>query len=639
MHSLPPLRTVRAAGPTSANATTPAPAAGRAFDPALNVPGLPAAARDVIQDVLDLQLADAAAVRRFLAQLGPKAGHLFQRDRVGQALTQAGVLTAYQRDRVLAGSTFGLVLGNYRVLDRLNGGTVGVVFLGEHVFLRRRVAMKVLPVDDDVHPEVLERFHAEMRLLASLDHPHIVSAYDAGVLTSPVPGQPSLHYLVLELVTGGDLEQYVYANGPRPIAQACEWARQAASGLQAAHDRHLVHRDLKPSNLLLADGGRVKVVDFGLARQLASTITRPTMLLGSVEFMAPEQSLDPTAVGPAADVYGLGATLFWTLTGQLPFARGETVVDTVKALQTGRPRRLREFLPNAPRDLDVFLDRMLARDPARRPTALEVMEGIAPFAIPDDEPAGDAGDKDGGPAVPKTGSELIHLRQVVRQMGGSLRARDGDVRKAQDALLFAMAKMAESHDGETIGHLRRMQEYVRVLAAALAGHPGWLALQDSQYVADLVRCVPLHDVGKIGLPDTVLGKPGVLNFEERALVETHPQIGCDILEALAREHGDSLGFLSTARAVVRHHHERWDGTGYPDRLAGDRIPPAARLVAMADVYDSLRRDRPHRPALDHPAAVAAMTDGLFDGQFDPAVLDAFRACEKAFAEVYLTTPN
>src|SRR5213076_1801991 len=102
----------------------------------------------------------------------------------------------------------------------------------------------------------------------------------------------------------GDLEQYVYEHGRRPVAQACDWGRQAASGLQEAHDRHLIHRDLKPSNLLLTADGQVKLVDFGLARQLHSHRTDPRALLGSLEFMAPEQSIDPTAVGPAADVYG-----------------------------------------------------------------------------------------------------------------------------------------------------------------------------------------------------------------------------------------------------------------------------------------------------------------------------------------------
>jgi putative two-component system response regulator len=278
---------------------------------------------------------------------------------------------------------------------------------------------------------------------------------------------------------------------------------------------------------------------------------------------------------------------------------------------------------------------MLARNPADRPTAVEVMRGLGPFARPaapaEPEPPRPAGPSD------DDDSQVLRLRETVRQLEGCLRARDDAVRKAQGAVLYAMAKMAESHDGETEGHLRRMQEYVRVLATELAGHPDWPDLQDETFVSELIRCVPLHDIGKIGTPDAVLGKPGPLTAEERRLAERHPLTGSDILDALGREHGESLTFLGVARSVVRHHHERWDGAGYPDRLAGDEIPPAARLVALADVYDALRRDRPDRPGVGHAAAVAEVLAGA--GQFDPAALDAFRATGKLFEEIYQTMPD
>src|SRR5258708_28530128 len=146
-----------------------------------------------------------------------------------------------------------------------------------------------------------------MRVLADLHHPHIVMAFDAGIVNSQEVNSPALHYLVMELVDGGDLENYVYDHGPLTVPQGCEWVRQAAAGLQQAHDRHLIHRDIKPSNLLLTKRGKVKIVDFGLARQFCSSLTAPKALLGSLEFMSPEQSLDPTAVGVPADIYGLGA--------------------------------------------------------------------------------------------------------------------------------------------------------------------------------------------------------------------------------------------------------------------------------------------------------------------------------------------
>src|SRR5258707_937190 len=136
--------------------------------------------------------------------------------------------------------------------------------------------------------------------------PTTVRALDAGGTARPGPGLPPLIYLVMELVEGGALDRHVRQLGPLPQGGACDYIRQAAAGLQAAHDRHLIHRDLKPSNLLLTPGRQVKVVDFGLARQFSSRLTDPRALLGSVEFMPPEQSHDPSLVGKEADVYGLG---------------------------------------------------------------------------------------------------------------------------------------------------------------------------------------------------------------------------------------------------------------------------------------------------------------------------------------------
>jgi putative two-component system response regulator len=226
-----------------------------------------------------------------------------------------------------------------------------------------------------------------------------------------------------------------------------------------------------------------------------------------------------------------------------------------------------------------------------------------------------------------------HLLLTNRQLEQSLEARSADVRQAQDALLFAVAKMAEDRDGETPGHLRRLQCYTRVLAQEVAPDPHWAGLVDDRFLGQMERCVPLHDIGKIGLPDEVLLKPAALNAAERALVETHPLIGDRLLEALGREHGTSLEFMGTARAIVRHHHERFDGRGYPDRLGGDAIPAAARLVAVADVYDALRRRRQYKAALPHAEAVRVIL-GHSPGQFDPSLMAAFSACHDQFERIY-----
>ena len=201
----------------------------------------------------------------------------------------------------------------------------------------------------------------------------------------------------------------------------------------------------------------MKVVDFGLARRLSSALTRTRSLIGSIDFMSPEQSLDPTAVGPAADVYGLGATLFWILTGQLPHPRGSSLAEMVKSLVTATPRRVREVRPDVPEALDALIARMIARDPAERPTAVEVMHELTSFTNAADDP----------------GSQVVSMRETVRQLKGSLRSKGDDVRRRRRGPLRD-GQMAESHDGETEGHLRRMQAYVRVLVENLMPHPDWL---------------------------------------------------------------------------------------------------------------------------------------------------------------------
>jgi putative two-component system response regulator len=225
------------------------------------------------------------------------------------------------------------------------------------------------------------------------------------------------------------------------------------------------------------------------------------------------------------------------------------------------------------------------------------------------------------------------LFSTNRQLESSLAARTSDVRQAQDALLFAMAKMAESRDGETPGHLRRLQRYTRCLAEQVAKAPSWAGVVNNTFLEQLERCVPLHDIGKIGLPEHILLKPGKLTDSERRLMETHTILGDRILEALGQEHGASLVFLGMAAAIVRHHHERFDGSGYPDHLAGEAIPWAARLVALADVYDALRRQRHHKPALSHSEASRILLQES-PGQFDPAVVQAFAACERSLERIF-----
>lgn len=572
--------------------------------------------RSFLGKIVQCGLLSRDVLDAFLSGRTDRLAELGSDTQIGQALVQAGLLTQYQMECVLAGSQHGLVLGNYRVLDRLGSGGMGVVFLAEHCLMKRRVAVKVLPVDEDCPSSVKQRFYAEMRVLAELCHPHIVMAYDAGNVVPADRSLPELVYLVMEQVEGGDLEYLVLDKGRCDVATACRYIHQAASGLQAAHDRHLVHRDIKPSNILLTSTGQAKLVDFGLVRQFCSRLTDPRVLLGSLEFMAPEQSHDPSAVGKEADIYSLGATLFWLITGEPPYPVVRYVGAALRSLQQQHPRRLCELRPDVPPQLDRLIAQMMERNPARRPaTPLAVMNALTPFLAEQ--------------RIPVQTEELMLANRQLQQ---SLESRSDDVRRAHDALLFTMAKMAESRDGETPGHLRRLQLYTRVLAQQAASEQPWKGIVDDRFLEQLERCVPLHDIGKLALPDNVLLKPGKLTSAERQLVETHTLIGDRILEALGREHGHSLEFLGMARAIVRHHHERYDGRGYPDGLRADAIPSAARIVAVADVYDALRRKRPHKAPMSHCKAIEIIHDS--PGQFDPALLEALACCADEWESIY-----
>jgi serine/threonine protein kinase len=330
--------------------------------------------------LLRLTLLTPHDAERFLEEHRDQLHSYCTADLLAGALIDAGLLTRYQYDRIRAGTTHGLVLGNHKVLDRLGAGGMGVVFLAEHMFLNRREAIKILPVDDDCRPRMLARFYAEMQVLAGLRHPGIVEAYDAGQIPSPSPGLPALLYLAMELVDGGDLEAHVLRNGPVPITQACEWISQACLGLQEAHDRNLIHRDIKPSNLLLTRDQQVKIVDFGLARQLSKRMTEIGTMLGSIDYMPPEQSLDASAVGTAADIYGLGATLFWLLTGEPPYPRVKQLSDALTALRQDPPRTATSLRDDVPPELEAILQSLLDRDPTRRPALpLTVARALLPF--------------------------------------------------------------------------------------------------------------------------------------------------------------------------------------------------------------------------------------------------------------------
>jgi response regulator RpfG family c-di-GMP phosphodiesterase len=226
----------------------------------------------------------------------------------------------------------------------------------------------------------------------------------------------------------------------------------------------------------------------------------------------------------------------------------------------------------------------------------------------------------------------LHLLAVNRELEQTLSASNSDLVHARNGLLRALAKLVEYREGETGSHLLRMEHYSRCLAEEAAKAPAFSGQIDPNLIELLVCCAPLHDIGKVGLPDHILLKPGKLDPDERILMQTHTTIGADTLKAVMKQHGSALAFLQMAADIARHHHERFDGGGYPDRLAGTTIPLSARLVAICDVYDALRSRRTYKPALSHPAAVQVMTK-VSAGQFDPNLLQVFCHCARQFERI------
>lgn len=224
--------------------------------------------------------------------------------------------------------------------------------------------------------------------------------------------------------------------------------------------------------------------------------------------------------------------------------------------------------------------------------------------------------------------EIKRSRDMMRSIAYQ-KARD--LRKAQQGTIVALADVAEWRDPTTGGHIRRTQAYVLCIARALAAHPRFVTQLPPQTLDLLYMCAPLHDIGKVSIPDAILLKPDKLTPEEFDVIRKHSEFGAQILKR-ALEYVGEAPFLELAYQVARWHHECWDGSGYPDGLKGEAIPLAARIMAVADVYDALISRRPYKDPFPHQEAVDAVAAGR--GQrFDPDVVDAFLQSKDAILAI------
>ncbi len=226
------------------------------------------------------------------------------------------------------------------------------------------------------------------------------------------------------------------------------------------------------------------------------------------------------------------------------------------------------------------------------------------------------------------------LRDKNAYLEQEVARRTREVMAIQDVTILAMASLAETRDSDTGNHIRRTQHYVKALAEYLRGHPRFAAFLTEHNIAMLFKSAPLHDIGKVGIPDRILLKPGPFTPEEFEIMRTHTTLGRDAIAHAEAALGTQVEFLRMAKDIAYSHQEKWDGSGYPQGLAGDAIPIAARLMALADVYDALISRRVYKSGMPHERAAQLIVEGR-GRHFDPDVTDAFVALQEDFRAIAL----
>ncbi|MEQ8788143.1 MAG: serine/threonine-protein kinase [Pirellulaceae bacterium] len=300
-------------------------------------------------------------------------------DAVADFLVDANLITRWHCEKLFDGKYKGFFLNKYKLLRHVGSGGMSSVYLAEHRLMHQLRAIKVLPKQRVSESSYLARFHLEAKATASLDHRNIVRAYD-------VDNVGDTHFLVMEYVEGQDIQAIVKQQGPLPFETAAEYMRQAADGLQHAHEANLIHRDVKPANLLVDRSGVVKILDLGLAlfskdENTSLTVAHNENVLGTADYLAPEQALNSHNVDCRADIYGLGCTMYFALTGRPPFNEG-TLAQRIAMHQTQMPPDIRELREDCPAELVEICFHMLQKKAEDRYSSCrEVADVLADWLI------------------------------------------------------------------------------------------------------------------------------------------------------------------------------------------------------------------------------------------------------------------
>ncbi len=316
-----------------------------------------------------------------------KLGDVEEPREIAKALVSWKLLTKFHVKMLLQGKSSGFFIGPYCIQELLGQGGMGRVYKAIHQTMNRVVALKVLSAQVVNSERARELFLREARATAQLTHPNIVMAFDANEISGR-------HYLAMEFINGPNLDQHVKKHGPLQPGLACEIVFQVANGLQHAYEKGMVHRDIKPANLLLQQVGnseavQVKILDFGLARLNitdgeadGSVITNQNIVMGTPDYLSPEQSRSLHDLDIRADLYSLGCTFYFLLTGRVPFPGGSTT-DKLMHHNTSEPTPLEELRLDLHRSIIKIVRRLMAKNPAHRyQTPDELMEALSPHAAP-----------------------------------------------------------------------------------------------------------------------------------------------------------------------------------------------------------------------------------------------------------------
>lgn len=351
------------------------------------------AADEFLKTVLRSGLLMKADLQTALANV--PVANLQNAQAIADQFVQLGLLTQFQATKLLQGASVGLQLGPYRILTPIGKGGMGMVYLGLDMRSKQHVAIKVLsPTKKRQGERHLQRFKRELEIAKDLLHPHLIIAHDIGE-----DKERDLHYLVMEYIPGQSLYRLVMTQGVLSTARAAHLFSEVASALEYAHSQRLIHRDLKPANIMVTPNDHAKVLDLGLAMmegepvEDAEVVGGKGHVVGTFDYIAPEQTRDASKVDPRADVYSLGCSLYFALTGRPPFPTG-TSLDKIQAHRRQEPEPLQNLNPTVPEGFAALVRQFMAKQPEQRPASMAAVRGmLLPWASSEgDRPLDHAGD-------------------------------------------------------------------------------------------------------------------------------------------------------------------------------------------------------------------------------------------------------